>query len=93
MTRLSVSIFLLALLSGCAGGVQSLTPEQLKQMPGMVACSRAQTPYGNVSTVVLSPDDIRKGATNNYEITIEPDCKATMKGTVGVARPASGAAP
>lgn len=86
----------LALMAGCAGGIQSLTPEQLKQMPGMTACSRAQTPYGNVSTVVVAVDDVRKNATNKFKVTIAPDCTISVEGDVGVAAPttaASGAKP
>lgn len=84
-----------ALLTGCAAGINQLSPEQLKQLDGLAACNYYHGMYGKAGTVVVSNDTVRKGATNKFKVSISPDsgCAVVIEGDIGVApaTPASGA--
>lgn len=76
-------LILAVLLSGCANGVQQLTPEQLRAMNGMASCNYYNGMYGKAGLVIVNADDIRKGNIGTSEVTISPDagCAVTIKGT------------
>jgi hypothetical protein len=70
---------------GCAGGLQGLSAEQLKSMPGVAACSSYKGMYGQTTTVVVAAEDVRKGATSKGRVQIAPDCTISIEDATGVA--------
>lgn len=86
MTKSILTSVSAVLLAGCATqSVQSMSPEQLKAMEGMVTCSFYQGMYGKAGVITVNNDVIRKGATSKSKVVVANDCTVTIDGDVGVA--------
>lgn len=78
------------LLAGCSfgGGVQQMTPEQIKATAGMATCTEATTLYGKGASITANTDEVRKGATSKGKMTITCGSSTmTIETDVGVAQP------
>ncbi len=89
MKTLTIVIAILAVaLAGCAfsGGVQQMTPEQIKATEGMATCTQATTLYGKGASITANTDNTRKGATSKGKTMITcGDASMTIETDVGVA--------
>lgn len=94
---LTVSAFAAALAAmvlagGCAfsGGVQQMTPEQIRATEGMATCTCGETTYPGAvvrgSSITANTDSTRKGATSKSKTTITccRDASMTIETDVGV---------
>ena len=74
---------LLPLLSGCVGlgglGTERMSPEQLRELAKVkdahVLCTKANTPYGNITNVYVNLD---KGVVMEGTLNVEEGCKTTI---------------
>lgn len=85
------AIFAVMALEGCAfgGGVQQMTPEQIRATAGMATCTEAVTMYGKGASITANTDEVRKGATSKGKVTITCGSSTmTIETDVGVAPPA-----
>lgn len=89
MKRIPLIAALALALAGCAGGLDKFNADQLRSLAGTTGCSSLKSVQGNASTIVVGADDIKRGQSGKYKVTISPDCSVTIESEVA-SQPAGG---